>query len=349
MPNLKTTYLGLSLPNPIVVASSGLTKTLKGIEKCAAAGAGAVVLKSLFEERIAGETGLLKKYAEYAGHGEAADYLESYGMALGPKDYLTLVSEAKQAINIPVIASLNCFSHKNWGDYALKLEKAGADALELNVALLANQPNHDAPAVEEAYYRILQEVKSRVTIPVAIKIGPYFSSLAHFAEHLTRDRVEAPDFMVGWCGPGRSDRRIVWSGANGLVLFNRFYQIDIDIEQLCLRAGNAYSSSAESHEAMRWIALLYGRVDCDLAASTGIHDGKDVIKMLLAGASAVQVCSTLYRNGLGRIAEMLDRLDKWMESHRFERLEQFRGLLSQARSERPEYFERLQYVKQLGG
>jgi len=346
-PDLRTKYLGLSLPNPIIVASSGLTKNLKGVRKCAAAGAGAIVLKSLFEERIAGETGLLKKYAEYAGHGEAAEYLENYGMALGPRDYVELVKGAKDAVDIPIIASLNCFSHQRWADYALGIEQAGADALELNVAVLPTQANQDAAVVEEIYYRILHEVKNRVSIPVAMKVGPYFSSFAHFAEHLTRDRMEAPAFMVGWCGPGRNESRVVWSGADGLVLFNRFYHLDIDIEKISLVAGSAYSTSAESHEALRWIALLFSRLDCDLVASTGIHDGSDAIRMLLAGASAVQVCSTLYRNGFGRIGEIVKQIEDWMETRHFERLDQFRGLLSQARSNHPEYFERLQYVKQL--
>jgi dihydroorotate dehydrogenase (fumarate) len=345
MADLSTTYMGLSLRNPIVVAASTLTGTPEGVQECAAAGAGAIVLKSLFEEQIVAETGALLEYADYANHGEAAEYLQGYGMELGPREYLQLVSDAKKAVDVPIIPSLNCFSNERWADYAKKLELAGADAIELNIAFMPTDVRQDGKAVEERYYRILHDVKTKVSIPVALKIGPYFSSLANIADHLTRDRSEAPDFTVGWCGPSTTSGKVVWSGADALVLFNRFYQFDIDIDLLGLVAGNHLSSPSEIHLALRWISLLAGKIDADLAATTGVHDGADLVKQLLAGAKVVQLCSTLYLNGLGQIGVMLRQLEEWMAEHGFANLGAFRGRLSQARSDRPESFERLQYIK----
>lgn len=345
MADLSTTYMGLSLRNPLVVASSSLSGSVDGVKRCAAAGAGAIVLKSLFEEQIVAETGALAQYADYANHGEAAEYLQGYGMELGPREYLQLVSEAKKAVDVPIIPSLNCFSNERWADYAKKLQNAGADALELNIGFMPTQLRQDGRTVEERYYRILHEVKSQVSIPVALKVGPYLSSFANMADRLTRDRMEAPDFTVGWCGPTGSSGKVIWQGANALVLFNRFYQFDIDIDHLGLVAGNPYSSQAEIHLALRWISLLAGRIDADLAATTGIHDGRDLVKQLLAGATVVQPCSTLYKNGLGQIGLMLQQLKDWMAEHNFANLAAFRGRLSQARSDRPESFERLQYIK----
>ncbi len=349
MTDLSTTYMGLPLSNPIIVASSGLSATLKGIQRCAEAGAGAVVLKSLFEEQIAADLHALEEFSDQAAPGEGAEYLQGYGMALGPLDYLKLVREAKQAVEIPVIASLNCTTDQRWPSYAKQLESAGADAIELNVALLPTQQRLEGSAVEAVYGRILHAVKTQVTIPVAMKVGPNFSSFAHFAERLTRDRVEGAPFTVGWCGPNVSGGKVVWEGADALVLFNRFYQFDIDIEGLRLTAGHPFSSAAEIHTSLRWISLLAGHVDCDLAAATGIHDGRDVVKQLLAGARVVQVCSTLHQHGLGHIGRMVEDLREWMSTHDFKRLDDFRGRLSQIRSDHPENFERLQYVKALGG
>lgn len=349
MAGLTTTYMGITLRNPIVVSSSGLTGTLKGVVKCAEAGAGAIVLKSLFEEQIAAETGAMGRFADAAAPGEGADYLQSYGMALGPRDYLKLVREAKQAVDVPIIASLNCISHEHWVDYAVQLATAGADALELNVALMPTNAHLDGVTVEQHYYRILQEVKARIDIPVALKLGPFFSALAHFSDKLIHDRTEAPAFTVGWFGPSTTPGKIVWRGADALVLFNRFYPFDVDIERLQPATGSPYSTPAEIHTSLRWISILAGRVGCDLAAATGIHDGHAAIKQLLAGATVVQVCSTLYQNGHGRIGQMLEQMEDWMQTHGFVALSDFRGRLSQLRSERPASYERLQYVKLLGG
>ncbi len=345
MADLSTHYMGMALRNPIVVASSSLTGTLDGVKKCAAAGAGAIVLKSLFEEQISAETGALSRYADYAGHGEAAEYLQTYGMELGPRAYLKLVGDAKKAVDVPIIPSLNCFSSERWSEYARQLESAGADAIELNVGLMPNQIKQEGAEIEERYCRILHDVKTRVTIPVAMKIGPYFTSFANVADKLTRDLAEAPDFSVGWYKKDLKTGKIVWQGADALVLFNRFYQLDIDIDKLALVAGNPYSTSAEIHTALRWISLLAGKVHCDLAATTGIHTGEDAIKQLLAGATVVQPCSTLYKNGHRQIGRMLEEIESWMTAHNFKALKDFRGLLSQARSDRPESYERLQYIK----
>jgi len=349
MADLTTTYMGLTLRNPIVVASSGLTGTLAGVRKCAEAGAGAIVLKSLFEEQIAAETGALGSFDSEGATGEGAEYLQGYGMALGPRDYLRLVREAKQTAGVPVIASLNCFSPRHWADYAEQLQAAGADAIELNVALMPTQARQEGGEVEARYGSILHAVKAHVAIPVALKVGPFFSAFANLADRLTRDRAEAPPFSVGWCGPDTTPGRLVWQGADALVLFNRFYPFDIDLEKLQVGAGSPYSSPEEIHTALRWVSLLAGRVDCDLAAATGIHDGRAVLKQLLAGAAVVQVCSTLYRHGLGQIGRMLEEIEGWMAAHGFTDLAAFRGRLSQARSDRPESYERLQYMRFLGG
>jgi len=266
-------------------------------------------------------------------------------MEVGPRDYLQLVKAASAAVAVPVIASLNCFSSDRWADYAIKLERAGAAALELNVGLLPTRAGQQGRAIEERYYQILQQVKSQLKIPVALKIGPYFSSFAEVAGHLGRDRAEAPPFAVGWCGPGETKTRITWAHADALVLFNRFYQFDIDIDSLKLVPGNPQSSSAEIHTGLRWIALLYGHVDSDLAATTGIHNGRDAVKQFLAGARVVQLCSTLYRNGLGQIPIIRKQVEEWMTRHNFESIDEFRGLLSQSRSDHPENYERLQYIK----
>ncbi len=345
MTDLSTTYMGLTLRNPLVVASSSLTGNLSGVKQAAEAGAGAIVLKSLFEEQIAAETANLGKHADSAGHTEAAEYLQGYGMALGPQEYLTLVKDSVNAVDVPIIASINCFSHNNWADYAKKIEAAGAAALELNIGLLPTRCGQQGRAIEERYYQILHEVKSQVQIPIALKIGPYFSSFGEIADQLGHDRAEAPPFTVGWCGPGETAGKIVWRKADALVLFNRYYQLDIDIDNLELVGGNPLTNPSDINNSLRWIALLYQRVASDLAASTGIHEGRDAVKQLLAGATVVQLCSTLMINGFDQIGRILKELEDWMQAHDFTSIEQFRGRLSQAQSERPENYERLQYIK----
>ena len=349
MIDLTTRYMGLKLKNPLVVSSCGLTKTVQGVQKCAEAGAGAIVLKSLFEEQITAEVGELTQHAASVAHSEAFEYLQGYGRALGPREYLQLLRDAKKAVAVPIIASINCVTEERCADFAGQLAAAGADGLEINIGFLPNTSGLTSSAVEERYERILYAVRSRVDLPVALKVGPYISSFAHLADKLGNDRMAGPPFTVGWCGPGENERLSTWQGADSLVLFNRFYRFDIDVDTLQLAGGNPYSTADELHTSLRWISLLAGRVKCDLAATTGVHDGRDVVKQLLAGATVVQLCSTLYRGGLGQIGLILDQLQEWMQTQGFERLEDFRGRLSQSRSEHPADYERLQYIKALVG
>jgi dihydroorotate dehydrogenase (fumarate) len=320
MADLSVTYMGLKLRNPLIVASSSLTGTLAKLKRCEDAGAGAVVLKSLFEEQIEVQTAQLEKEGEYA-HPEAADYLRQVGLRLNQDQYLKLVSEAKAGLSIPVIASLNGVSSRGWTAYAAKLAAAGADAIELNIALLASNYEHSAADIESTYLKIVQSICSKVKLPVAVKLGPYFTSLPQTAVALRR------------------------AGASALVLFNRFYQLDFDIERLALTPGYHLSSPDEIHLPLRWIAILSSQVGCDLAASTGVHDGAGVIKQLLAGARAVQVCSTLFLKGMERIKTMVEDLAAWMDRHGFKNIEEFRGKMCQEASGKPALYERLQYIK----
>jgi dihydroorotate dehydrogenase (fumarate) len=349
MINLASKYMGLELKNPLVIASCGLTKTLQGVRQAAEAGAGAIVLKSLFEEQISAEVDELTDESQHAGHTEAYDYLQGFGRSLGPRQYLDLVSDAKATVSVPIIASVNCVTAERWTEYARKLADAGADGLELNIGFLASDPKNSSVDVEKRYFDILSAVRDKVKLPVALKVGPFISSFAHFAQQLGNDRVAGPPFTVGYCGPGESEKDVAWKGADALVLFNRFYRFDIDIDKRQISGGDPYSTSEELQVSLHWISLLAGRVSCDLAATTGVHDGRDMIKQLLAGASVVQVCSTLYRNGLGQIGLILDHLQEWMKTNGYESLEEFRGQLSQINSHDPEAYERLQYIKALVG
>lgn len=325
MVDFSTKYMGLTLSNPLVVGSSGLSNTPEGVRRCADAGAGAVVLKSLFEEQMKAETEDLEQHSWILGHPEAFEYVRGVGMGLGPREYLKLVEETKRTVSIPVIASLNCVSPKWWVNYAKQIELAGADALELNISVMPSDPDRSSKEIEGLYFKIFEEVKIGTEIPIAVKIGPYFTSMARMADEFSK------------------------RGVSALVLFNRFYQLDIDIEKLQLAPGYRFSSSHEMSLSLRWIALLTGRIRCDLAASTGVHDGVGVIKQLLAGASAVQICSTLYINGVEYIGKILKEMESWMEKHGFNSVDQVRGKLSQDLSDRPELYERLQYIKALVG
>lgn len=325
MPDLKTTYMGLQLDSPLVVASSRLSNSLENVKKLEAAGASAVVLKSLFEEQIERNADAALPEGEAGWHPEADDYVRGLQMELGARDYLDLVRACKEHVRIPVIASLNCVSAKGWTDYANKLEAAGADALELNVAHLPTDPKWTDERVREHIFDIVDNVKLELRIPVAVKIGPFFSSLSDIARHLQ------------------------WRGAAGLVLFNRFYRFDIDVEHMRPVAGNPYSSSDELSLSLRWISILSDTLDCDLAASTGIHTGKDVLKALLAGAAVTQLCSTLFINGLDRIREIRNELEDWMKRKGYETIDQFRGKASREHSRHPELHERLQYIKAIVG
>ena len=346
MIDLSSNYMGLPLKNPLIVASCSLTGSVVGVKQCADAGAGAVVLRSLFEEQIKGDISSLSRHArDYPGYGEAFQYLQSYATAFGPRQYLQLVKEAKQAVTIPVIASLNCVSSDSWAAYAQQLQAAGADAIELNVSIMPTDSSRSCDHIVSEYLNILRQVKGQVSLPIALKIGPYFTSLANVVERLTPDRAQAPAYSVGWMGKNLQVGETLWRGADALVLFNRYYQFDIDIDNQQLHTETTYSSPLEMSDMLRWLSLLFGKADCDLAASTGIHDGSHVIKALLAGATVTQLCSTLYLHGLEQIASIEKQLRHWMERNNYSRLDDFRGRLSQKASPTPKAHERVQYMK----
>jgi dihydroorotate dehydrogenase (fumarate) len=322
MPNLSTSYLGLQLKNPVIVASSGLTKSVENVIACEQAGAGAVVLKSLFEEVLAErDFGMLDSVVD---HTEAYDYYYArLELLYGAQDYTTLIREAKAAVSIPVIASINCISSEWWPDFAAQVQGAGADAIELNIFTTATDLTMDATKVEELYFQILSTVKQKVNIPVALKIGPGFTALPNLAVEF-----------------GRRD-------LDGLVLFNRFTQPDIDIEQLKLRTTFSFSSQEEHHLPLRWIALMSHYLSYDLCASTGIKNAEHVIKMLLAGASAVQVASLLYKEGLSAIGPILNELDAWMAKHEFSSIADFKGMLNFHKAGDPSKYLRAQFMEKI--
>ena len=322
MPNLSTSYLGLQLKNPVIVASSGLTKSVENVIACENAGAGAVVLKSLFEEVLAQrDFGVLDSVID---HTEAYDYYYAHlELLYGAQEYTALIREAKAAVSIPVIASINCVSLEWWPDFAAQLQSAGADAIELNIFTTATDLTMDGKKVEDLYYQILGTVKQRVTIPVALKIGSAFTALPNVAVEFGR------------------------RGLDGLVLFNRFTQPDIDIDNLKLRTTFSFSSNDEVHAPLRWIALMSHYLSYDLCASTGIKTSDDVIKMLLAGASAVQVASLLYKDGLGAIAPLLQGLDEWMTKHEFSNIGDFKGMLNFHKAGNASQYLRAQFMEKI--
>ncbi|MEW6440081.1 MAG: dihydroorotate dehydrogenase-like protein [bacterium] len=322
MASLATTYLGLNLKNPILVGSSGLTASVSGVKQLEAKGAGAVVLKSIFEEEIAFELDQIVGKAKRAAYNlEQFDYLDYQLREEKLKRYTQLVEGCKKEVSIPVIASVNCVYSHEWSAFAKHLQDAGADALELNMFFLPSDFKRSAREREKAYFNVIERVKREVSIPIALKISYYFSDLAQMIQRL-------------------SD-----TGVAGLVLFNRFYSPDIDIEKLSLSTESVFSSPAELYLSLKWIAMMSGRVRCDLAASTGVHDGKAVIKQLLAGARAVQVVSALYRRRKGYLETMLAEIEDWMKRHRFKTIGQFRGRLAQEKSANPAAYERMQFMR----
>ncbi len=322
MSDLRVRYMGLDLSNPFVVSSSSLTDSVDKVRACADAGAGAVVLKSLFEEEIQAE---IDASADGAEHTEAADYIREIQTGAGLKRYVDLIRGSKDAVDIPVIASINAVTRNWWEEHVPALEQAGADAIELNISLMPYDYRDDEAAISEFYVKTVESVKRLVSIPVAVKIGHYFSSIPAIVD------------------------RLRWSGATAVVLFNRFYQLDIDVENFRLRSGSPMSSPADLAFPLRWITMIYGKTEAQLAASGGVHSGEAAVKALLAGAQVTQVCSTLYRNGLDHLETMKTELLAWMDKHSYERIDQFRGKMSQKRSSQPETFERLQYIKALVG
>ncbi len=326
MVNLETTYMGLKLKNPVIVGSSGLTNSVENIIEIEKNGAAAVVLKSLFEEQInyaANKTFMQDESANL--YPEAEDYIRNYTRQNDVSKYLDLIKKAKAAVQIPIIASINCKSGDEWISFAKSMEDAGADALELNVFVLPSDPDKSSEDNEKVYFQIVEEVLKTVNIPVALKISHYFSSLAGTVTKLS------------------------WTGIKGLVLFNRFFSPDIDIENFEIKTSNVFSTPSELSISLRWIAMLSSSVKCDLAASTGVHDGKALIKELLAGAKAVQIASVLYKKGFKEIGSMLEELENWMERKNFISLDQFVGKMSVEKAKNPAAFERVQFMKHFSG
>ena len=326
MPDLRTRYLGLELRSPLVASSSPLTSDLAGLRHLEACGAGAVVLPSLFEEQLEHESMEIDRLLEYGSEtfAEALSYfpaLDDYNT--GPDHYLELVHEAKSSLGIPVIASLNGFSQGGWIEHARLIEQAGADALELNLYLIAADPEASAEKVEAGYRELVRSLRAAVRIPLAVKLGPYFTALAHTA------------------------RELVAAGADGLVLFNRFYQPDLDLETLDVLPRLSLSTSEEMRLPLRWTALLHGRVPCSLGLTTGVHTAEDVAKALLAGADVAMMASALLEFGPEHLQRVERKLVAWLTEREYESVEQLRGSMSQRCVGDPTAFERANYVRTL--
>lgn len=326
MVDLSTRYLGLKLAHPLVPSSSPFSKNLDSARRLEDAGAAAIVLSSLFEEKIEAEMQQMERFffGQEIGYGEADSFHPvPHEILTYQEQYLEHLQQMKAALGIPVIASLNGSSLGGWIEYGLALQKAGADALELNIYHLAANIEEDSATVENRYLDILRELKKQVTIPLTVKLSPQFSSPIHFA------------------------RRLQEAGANGISIFNRFYQPDIDLETLQVLPKLELSTAQEALLRIRWTALLFGRVDLSIAVTGGFHETPDVIKALLAGADVVHLCSALLEKGIDRLTVMRDEMVEWLEAHEYESIAQLKGSVSQQHAIDPSAFERANYVQVL--
>jgi len=328
MADLTTSYMGLMLKNPIIVGSCGLTSSIEKIKEMETNGAAAIVLKSIFEEEILVEEKNFRETAKkdsmiYAEHSETIDYIDLHIKDDSIKNYLKLIKESKKEILIPVIASINCITDTEWIDFAEKIEEAGADALELNIFL--NPSDNSGLDFEKTFHDIIIKVLKKIQIPVSVKLSPYFTK------------------------PGQFITEISKSGIKGIVLFNRFYMPDIDIDKMKLKEGNIFSNPVEFNFVLRWIGILSGKVNCSLAASTGIHDSSAIIKQILAGADAVQMVSAIYIHGPQYINQLITEIEKWMDQKGFNYINQFKGKLSMEKCNNPAVYERMQFMKHFGG
>lgn len=325
MKDLATKYLGLHLKNPIIVGSCGLTNSADKIAEFADNNAGAVVLKSLFEEQILAEFN--KNVANYSmDYPDAYDYVRQHTRDTTVDEYLELIGQAKKRVDIPIIASINCMSGDEWLNFAKSVENEGADALEINISLLPSELHRRSGEYEKVYFDVLEKVADLISIPIALKMSIYSSSLANLIARLS------------------------WSGkAAGFVLFNRYFRPDFDIEKMTVHAAPVFSTPEDISIPLRWIALLSQRIESDLAASTGVHDSSGVIKQLLAGATAVQVVSALYKNGAPHINELVNGLQEWMERHSFASIAEFRGKLAYQDGDKESILQRIQFMKHFAG
>jgi dihydroorotate dehydrogenase (fumarate) len=322
MADLKTTFAGIELKNPIIVGSSGLTDSVEKIKDIAKQGAGAVILKSLFEEQISYEAYNTINSNEANEYPEAADYIKGYTKNNTVNDYLNLIKQAKKEVDIPVIASINCITVSDWIEFAQSVQKAGADALEVNVFILPTDRNKKPEEYELRYHELYEKLKKEISIPIIFKIGQQFTNLLGLLDRFKAD------------------------GVNGVTLFNRFYEPDIDIEKLSIKAAEVFSNPSDIRKVLRWVAIASGKIEgLDISASTGIHDAEAAIKMILSGATTVQICSTVYQKGTGVINEIINGLTKWMENKNYSSINEFRGLLNYRKLENPEMYERSQFMK----
>jgi dihydroorotate dehydrogenase (fumarate) len=324
MTELTTTYLGLRLRTPLVASASPLSQELDGIRHLEDAGASAIVLYSLFEEQLRQESFELEHHLSEGtdSFAEAASFFpQPSEFRLGPEGYLDHIRRAKEAVSVPIIASLNGTTVGGWTQYAKLIQEAGADALECNIYSIPTDPELTSAAVEEQYLDILKAVKSVVNIPVAVKLSPFFSNMANMA------------------------KRFDEAGANGLVLFNRFYQPDINLEELEIQPNVLLSTPQALRLPLTWIGILYGRIRANLAATSGVHGPEDVIKLLMVGAEVTMLCSTLLRNGINHLRHIEAGVLEWMENHEYESVRQMKGSMSQIRCSNPSAFERAQYMK----
>ena len=324
MVDLTTYYMGMKLRTPLVVSASPLSQEIGSIRRLEDVGASAVVLYSLFEEQLRQES-LELDYHLNAGTESFAESLSFFPQAseyrLGPEGYMEHIRKARQAVGIPIIASLNGATAGGWAEYGREIEEAGADAIECNIYSIQTDPDVTSAEIEQTYIDIVKSVKKSVSIPVAVKISPYFSNLANMAKRLDQ------------------------AGANALVLFNRFYQPDIDLEELEIRPNVLLSTPQALRLPLTWIGILYGRVQASLAGTSGVHDAPDVIKLLMAGANVTMMCSALLRNGINHLHNVENGVVDWMEKHEYESVQQMQGSMSQLRCPDPGAFERAQYMR----
>ena len=324
--NLETTYMGLKLKNPLVPSASPLSKDLSNIKHMEDVGASAVVLESLFEEQISHETKELDYFLTQGteSYAEATSYFpDAEVYDFGPEEYLAHIQRCKETVDIPIIASLNGVSNGGWIEYAKKMQDAGADALELNTYYIATDPGKSSQEIEDNYINVLKAVKAAVNIPVAMKISPYFTALGSMAKRFDDAKADA------------------------LVLFNRFYQPDIDLDNLEVVPNLILSTSESMRLPMRWIAILKGHVNASLAGTSGIHNAKDVLKMVMVGADITMLCAVLLKHGISEISNILIDIEKWMQENEYESIEQMKGSMSYKSVAEPAAFARANYMKVL--
>ena len=320
MIDLSTEYMGLKLKNPIIAASSGLTDTAEKVKKLEDSGVGAVVLKSLFEEQIRMEVDSLGMNNMFDTYSDNENYIAFYTKQNTVNEYLTLIKDSKEKVNIPVIASINCYSMGEWVEFAQKVEEAGADGIELNMFILPGDTERKGEEIEQKYFDIIRKVQENTSLPVAVKLSYYFS------------------------GMGEILKRISQTGIKGMVLFNRFYNPDVDLENEKIKPSRIFSVPEENSMCIRWIGLLSDKINCDMAASTGIDDGYAVLKNILVGAKAVQVASALYQNKLDHIDQMLKEMESWMQKKGYHSVKELIGKLNYSKHN-VELYERAQFMK----